>query len=146
MKIKATYTPNQFGHYMITPDELEKSYRTLIGRPVKLNGVEVGTVLDAEHYNNNEIELTLELPDLQGQCTVKGIENNKMTDVVFTGLSMTVGDILMSKTERIAILTKYIESKQLKIPDANKLMEEFLFINSQYNCLRPKVNPDEKDG
>ena len=48
----------------------------------------------------------------------------------------------MSKTERIAILTKYIESKQLKIPDANKLMEELLFLDSQYNCLRPKVNDE----
>ena len=50
----------------------------------------------------------------------------------------------MSKTERMAILTKYIESKQLKIPDANKLMEELLFLDSQYNCLRPSKNEGEK--
>ena len=50
----------------------------------------------------------------------------------------------MSKTEHIAILTKYVESKQLKIPDANKLMEELLFIDSQYNCLRPSIKEDNE--
>lgn len=41
----------------------------------------------------------------------------------------------MSKTERIAILLKYIETKQLKIPDATKLLEELMLLDSQYNTF-----------
>ena len=92
MKIKAIYKPNLCGGYHISPDELEKSYETLIGKPVKLNfKEEIGIVLDAQHYKNGVLELTLELPDLQGEYIAQSIKQNEGPyAITFMGVSIPV--------------------------------------------------------
>lgn len=44
----------------------------------------------------------------------------------------------MSKGDRIAVLLKYVELKQLKRPDSEMLLRELMFLDAQYDCLRPK--------
>lgn len=91
MRVKAIYKPGQHGDIMISPDELERSYRTLIGKPVRLNfDKEIGVVVDAQHYKNDEIELTLELPELRGEYIAHDIQENSAKAITFTGVSIIV--------------------------------------------------------
>lgn len=92
MIIRAIYKPNVLGDYIIPPDELEKAHMTLIGKPVKLNFKEtIGKVIDVQHFKNNELEITLELPELRGGYITSHIDNDKrVRDISFTELSMVI--------------------------------------------------------
>ena len=99
MSVKTIYKPNQHEHTKISSEQLKKSYRTLIGKPVKLNfKEEVGPVIDIRFHKNDELEIIMKLPDLRGEYIAQGITDiGQALNVIFNGLSM----ILSTKEGKI---------------------------------------------
>ena len=89
MRAKGRYTPWIGSGMFITHEELEKSARTLIGKPVKLNfGNKVGVVIDA-NYCDGGIDYELELDEPRAEYMYHVRMGDEVQQIVFTGLSLT---------------------------------------------------------
>ncbi|HUW44754.1 MAG TPA: hypothetical protein VMW50_03070 [Dehalococcoidia bacterium] len=88
MKAKGRYTPWVGSNIFISKEELEKSARTLIGKPVKANFKEiVGIIIDAE-YRDGGIDYEMELNDPRTEYMYRERLEDNIFEVVFTGLSL----------------------------------------------------------
>ena len=94
MKAKGRYTPWVGSGIFISKEELEKSARTLIGKPVKVNFKEtVGIIIDAE-YKDGGIDYEIELNDPRAEYMYRERLGDNAFEVVFTSLSLTKNNSL----------------------------------------------------
>lgn len=86
----------------ISEEEMRKATPTLIGKPVTVNFKDprIGTVIDAQ-FNNNGIDLELDLWDAVGGFMYDPEEGNSFSNVAFTELSLVEVPLPRSSNQKV---------------------------------------------
>lgn len=105
MKVKGEFGTDIFKNIIISLDELERAARTLIGKPVKLDFENVGTVVDAE-FKEGRVHYIAEVQTKQKKrfkvgAYCKNTKDGKMGGLVFYELFCNSKDFSLQRLKEM---------------------------------------------